>query len=57
MICIFYLSSLSVAQMADLSAGSYIRIYGKSWLCSFSRESGDMFTSSLCGTMGVGFIG
>jgi len=43
--------------MTDILAGSYMRVYGKSWLCSFSRESGDMLTSSLCGTMGVGFIG
>lgn len=38
-------------------AGSYFRVYSKSWLSDFSRKSGDMFTSSLCGAMGTGFIG
>lgn len=43
MICIFYFSSLTVAQMTDILVGSYIRVYGKSWLCSFFKESVDMF--------------
>lgn len=54
-ICVFYFSSLTVVQMIYWQAATFW-VYGKSWLFNFSRESGYVFTFSLCGAMGIGFI-